>query len=871
MKRMLINATQREELRVAIVDGQSLYDLDIEIPSKEQKKANIYKGRITRVEPSLEACFVDYGAERHGFLPLKEISKQYFVPGVDHNRAGIRDLLKEGQELLVQVDKEERGNKGAALTTFISLAGRYLVLMPNNPRAGGVSRRIEGDDRANLKEVLDQLNLPEDMGLIIRTAGMGREGEELQWDLDYLLQVWKAIAEAAESRHAPFLIYQESKLIIRALRDYLRNDIGEILIDSEELYNDARDFVQQVMPQNLRKLKIYNDTVPLFSRFQIETQIENAFERTVRLPSGGAIVIDQTEALTAIDINSAKATKGGDIEETALNTNLEAAVEVARQLRIRDAGGLIVIDFIDMDSPKHQRDVEEKLKDALRHDRARVQIGRISRFGLLEMSRQRLRPSLGESTQQVCPRCDGHGRVRSVESLSLSVLRLVEEQAMKENSGQVLVQAPANVANFLLNEKRKAVAEIEQRHDVPIIVVADDKLETPHFEIERIRRAEVGDEIKPSYERLTPVVVAPPPQVAKPGAEPEKPAVSGVVPASPAPLKAEAEPAPTAKRGGFMAWLKSLFAAQPAPVSETAKPSRATSGRHAGSASRGHRSEQGRHGRASDNRSASGNRDRGDQKPSAAKEPRSKIEGRPDRNQPRRSQSAGASKSAIASSEATSQPRVPKEKSIDAPKAAAPIATSVPTSSPERVSTPAAPETSATAADDQPRSRRRGRRGGRRRRKHDDKTETALPQSTENESIVFDFDDEDADRNAGRQDAKVVAQTATSDAVRESPVERATVSTEQLVEKKYVSSDTPTPVATPRVVVPLTPMPSTSVTSTPAAAITPRVEAPATPAPTAAATFNPLRAERLRLQRRRQTRQRRMLCRRHRLRNRRQT
>ena len=836
MKRMLINATQREELRVAIVDGQSLYDLDIEIPSKEQKKANIYKGRITRVEPSLEACFVDYGAERHGFLPLKEISRQYFVPGVDHNRAGIRDLLKEGQELLVQVDKEERGNKGAALTTFISLAGRYLVLMPNNPRAGGVSRRIEGDDRANLKEVLDQLNLPEDMGLIIRTAGMGREGEELQWDLDYLLQVWKAIAEAAESRHAPFLIYQESKLIIRALRDYLRNDIGEILIDSEELYNDARDFVQQVMPQNLRKLKIYNDTVPLFSRFQIETQIENAFERTVRLPSGGAIVIDQTEALTAIDINSAKATKGGDIEETALNTNLEAAVEVARQLRIRDAGGLIVIDFIDMDSPKHQRDVEEKLKDALRHDRARVQIGRISRFGLLEMSRQRLRPSLGESTQQVCPRCDGHGRVRSVESLSLSVLRLVEEQAMKENSGQVLVQAPANVANFLLNEKRKAVAEIEQRHDVPIIVVADDKLETPHFEIERIRRAEVGEEIKPSYERLTPVVVAPPPQVAKPGAEPEKPAVSGVVPASPAPLKAEAEPAPVAKRGGFMAWLKSLFAAQPAPVAETPKPSRATSARHAGSASRGHRSEQGRHGRASDNRSPSGNRDRGDrgdQKPSTAKEPRGKIEGRPDRNQPRKPQPAAASKSANASSEAIAQPRVPKEKPLDAPKAAAPIATAVPTSAPERAPIPATPETSA-AGDDQPRSRRRGRRGGRRRRKHDDKTETALPQSTENESIVFDFDDEDADRNAGRQDKKVAAQTATSDAVRESPLERRTESTEQQhVEKKPVSSDTPTPVATPRVVVPLTPMPSTSVTSTPTPVVTQRADVPPTPVTTA--------------------------------------
>src|SRR5512146_2306057 len=497
---MLINATQREELRVASVDGQSLYDLDIETPAKEQKKANIYKGRITRVEPSLEACFVDYGAERHGFLPLKEISRDYFTQGVDHNRATIRELLKEGQQLLVQVEKEERGNKGAALTTFVSLAGRYLVLMPNNPRAGGVSRRIEGDDRANLKEVLDQLKMPDEMGLIIRTAGMGRDAEELQWDLDYLLQLWKAIEDAGATRPAPFLIYQESKLIIRALRDYLRNDIGEVLIDREDLHDDAREFMQQVMPQNLRKLKLYKDTVPLFSRFQIETQIENAFDRSVRLPSGGSIVIDQTEALTSVDINSSKATKGADIEETAFNTNCEAAVEIARQLRLRDAGGLIVIDFIDMDSP--------------RHERARVQIGRISRFGLLEMSRQRLRPSLGESSQTVCPRCEGHGRIRSVESLSLSVLRLVEEQAMKEKTGQVLVQVPAMVANFLLNEKRKSIVEIEQRHEVPVIIVADEQLATPRFEIQRVRGAEISDESRPSYERITPVVVAPPPQVA---------------------------------------------------------------------------------------------------------------------------------------------------------------------------------------------------------------------------------------------------------------------------------------------------------------------------------------------------------------------
>jgi len=530
MKRMLINATQREELRVAIVDGQNLFDLDVEIPSREQKKSNIYKGRITRVEPSLEACFVEYGGERHGFLPLKEIGREYFTPGLDPNKAGIRELLKEGREVIVQVDKEERGNKGAALTTFISLAGRYLVLMPNNPRAGGVSRRIEGEDRSNLKETMDQLQLPDEMGLIIRTAGLGRDAEELQWDLDYLLQVWKAITEATQNRPAPFLVYQESKLMIRALRDYLRNDIGEILVDQEELYEDARQFMQQVMPQNLRKLKLYKDTVPLFSRFQIEMQIENAFDRTVRLPSGGAIVIDATEALTAIDINSAKATKGGDIEETAFNTNLEAAVEIARQLRIRDMGGLIVIDFIDMESAKHQREVEERLRDALKLDRARVQIGRISRFGLLEMSRQRLRPSLGEATQNVCPRCEGHGRIRGIESMSLSILRIVEEEAMKENTGQVLVQVPSQIANFLLNEKRRAIVEIEQRQEAAVIVVADDKLETPHYEVRRLRKSEVALETAPSYERITPVAPTPLPTSTQPAEPGEQPAVTRIDP-----------------------------------------------------------------------------------------------------------------------------------------------------------------------------------------------------------------------------------------------------------------------------------------------------------------------------------------------------
>ena len=594
MKRMLINATQAEELRVAIVDGQTLYDIDIEQPSKEQKKSNIYKGRITRLEPSLEAAFVEYGAERHGFLPLKEISRDYFQAGVDPHKATLRELLREGQEVVVQVDKEERGNKGAALTTFISLAGRYMVLMPNSPTAGGVSRRIEGDDRAALKEAMDKLDIPDDMGVIIRTAGVGRDAEELQWDLDYLLSVWKAIAEAALTKPAPFLIYQESRLIIRALRDYMRPDIGEILVDTQEMYEEAREFVEQVMPHNLRKLKHYTDDTPLFNRFQIESQIENAYERNVRLPSGGALVIDQTEALTAVDVNSARATKGGDIEETAFHTNLEAAEEVARQLRLRDLGGLVVVDFIDMASSKHQRDVENRLQNALRSDRARVQIGRISKFGLLEMSRQRLRPSLGEASQIVCPRCEGHGRLRSIESLALSIIRVAEEHAMKDNTGQVLVQAPVEIANYLLNEKRRALSEIEQRHDAPIVIVADDQLETPHYEVTRIRENELGEETsKPSYQRGTPRKLATIALTKSNLNVPAAPAVTNVKPAQPAPIREPREeaPAPTptpmpvapppaaVTGGGFMGWLRTLFAPAPATAPAAVQPARADDGR----------------------------------------------------------------------------------------------------------------------------------------------------------------------------------------------------------------------------------------------------------------------------------------------------
>ncbi|HEY1137080.1 MAG TPA: ribonuclease E [Xanthomonadaceae bacterium] len=597
MKRMLINATQAEELRVAIVDGQNLYDIDIERPSKEQKKSNIYKGRITRLEPSLEAAFVEYGGERHGFLPLKEISRDYFQSGVDHHKASIKELLREGQEIVVQVDKEERGNKGAALTTFISLAGRYMVLMPNSPTAGGVSRRIEGDDRAALKAAMDVLAIPDDMGVIIRTAGVGRDAEELQWDLDYLLSVWKAITDAALKKTSPLPIYQESRLIIRALRDYMRADIGEILVDTPEMYAEARDFVEQVMPHNLRKLKHYTDDTPLFNRFQIESQIENAYERSVRLPSGGSLVIDQTEALTAVDVKSSRATKGGDIEETAFNTNLEAAEEVARQMRLRDLGGLVVIDFIDMTSNKHQREVENRLAQALKHDRARVQLGRISKFGLMEMSRQRLRPSLGESSQLVCPRCDGHGRMRSIESLSLSIIRLAEEHAMKDNTGQVLVQAPVEIANYLLNEKRRALSEIEKRHDAPIVIVADESLHTPHYEVTRIRENELGEETsKPSYQRGTPRKLATialtkanlniPPPFAVTNVKPDRPAplreereeqpraqpAPTPAPApAPAPVAAPVQAAPVAKSGGLMGWLKGLFGGDATPP---AAPSR---------------------------------------------------------------------------------------------------------------------------------------------------------------------------------------------------------------------------------------------------------------------------------------------------------
>lgn len=589
MKRMLINATHPEELRVAIVDGQKLVDLDIEHKAREQRKSNIYKARITRVEPSLEAVFVDYGADRHGFLPFKEISKEYLNGNgkkSDGGRANIRDCIKEGQEIVVQIEKEERSNKGAALTTFISLAGRFLVLMPNNPRAGGVSRRIEGDDRSELKAAMAEVEVPDGMGTIVRTAGIGRTTEELQWDLDYQAAIWKAIQEAAADRKAPFLVYQESNIIVRGLRDYFRGDIGEIIADEQTTYQQAADFIKLYMPQNERKLKLYQDDVPLFNRYQVESQIESAFRREVRLPSGGALVIDHTEALVSIDINSARATKGSDIEETATNTNLEAADEVARQLRLRDLGGLVVIDFIDMMASKHQRAVENRLRDALKQDRARVQVGRISKFGLLEMSRQRLRPSLGESSENVCPRCQGHGTIRGVESTALSILRLMEEEAMKDNTSRVMADVPVEVATYLLNEKRQNISEIEARNAVVLLIVANPTLETPNYSIERIRMSDAEHEMlqKKSYELASDNSESYSPQQSLDEKKVETAAVSRVTPLAPAPTPAHRMPEAQAQPaiaegvqgpGGFrrlIGAVTSLFAA-PAPAGQSPEAS----------------------------------------------------------------------------------------------------------------------------------------------------------------------------------------------------------------------------------------------------------------------------------------------------------
>jgi len=588
VKRMLFNATQQEELRVAIVDGQKLIDLDIESASREQRKSNIYKGIITRIEPSLEAAFVDYGEERHGFLPFKEIDKAYFRPGVDVGRARIQDALSEGRDLIVQVEKDERGTKGAALTTFISLAGRYLVLMPNNPRGGGVSRRVEGEDRNELRDTLDQLQVPEGMSVIARTAAIGRSAEELQWDLNYLLQLWAAVEGAGHTQEKkPFLIYLESSLVIRAIRDYFQPDIGEILIDTQEIYDQAVAFMQTVMPANVGKVKLYRDDVPLFSRFQIEHQIESAYSRHVNLPSGGAIVIDHTEAMVAVDVNSARATRGGDIEETALRTNLEAADEVARQLRLRDLGGLIVVDFIDMESQKNQREVENRFREALRYDRARVQVGKISRFGLLELSRQRLQASLEETAHINCPRCSGTGFIRGTESTALHVLRIVQEEAMKENTGAVHVQVPVDAASFLLNEKRSEIQKLEARLKVNILLVPNPHLETPHYKVQRLRHDELNamEHVPASYEMVEqPEEPKSPEGAAADKRERQEAVVKAIVPDQPAPIVSEVRPQPAAPTApapaaavaaptGFLGKLFGWLSSKPQPESVPAVPS----------------------------------------------------------------------------------------------------------------------------------------------------------------------------------------------------------------------------------------------------------------------------------------------------------
>ena len=603
MKRMLINASHTEEVRVAMVDGQRLYDLDIENRTREQKKSNIYKGKVTRVEPSLEAAFIDYGAERHGFLPLKEISREYFKKGAsDGGRVRVQDAIKEGQEVIVQVEKEERSNKGAALTTFISLAGRYLVLMPNNPRAGGISRRIEGDERADLREAMRGLDIPDGMGAIVRTAGIGRATEELQWDFNYLLQLWNTITEESGKAKAPHFLFQESNVIVRAIRDYLRQDVGEVIVDGEEAYALAAAFITTVMPDFRSKVKFYQDEIPLFNRYQVENQIETAFCREVSLPSGGSIVIDITEALVSIDINSARATKGGDIEETAFNTNKEAAEEIARQLRLRDVGGLIVIDFIDMLNSRHQKDVENKMRDALEVDRARVQVGRISRFGLLEMSRQRLRPSLEETMSRTCPRCKGQGTIRGTRSLALSILRLVEEEAQKEFSREIRAIVPVPVATFLLNEKRKEISDIESRNNIRVTVLPNTEMQTPHFEVVRIRNQD--EETTDFSYRLANELSKPEEEVVTDTAAPQalpKPAVKTVIPSTPAPVMAPA-PVIEEKSQGFVKRLwASMFGETEEPVVE--KKPKPTNNR-----SRNNRNNRNRGGQNNRNRGGQNNR-----------------------------------------------------------------------------------------------------------------------------------------------------------------------------------------------------------------------------------------------------------------------
>lgn len=814
MKRMLFNATQPEELRVAMVDGQRLYDLDIETAGREQKKSNIYKARITRLEPSLEAAFVDYGSERHGFLPLKEISRSYFDPSVSlsDGRVNIKQVLKEGQEIIVQVEKEERGNKGAALTTFISLAGRYLVLMPNNPRAGGVSRRIVGDERNEIRDALAALTVPEDMGLIVRTAGVGKNPEELQWDLDYLLQLWEAIDKASHEGSAPFLIYQESDVIIRAIRDNLRKDIAEILIDDKATFDRATEFMQMVMPHNLGKLKFYEDSVPLFTRYQIESQIETAFKREVRLPSGGAIVIDHTEALISVDVNSARATKGGDIEETALNTNREAAEEVARQLRLRDLGGLVVIDFIDMSAARNQREVENTLREALKMDRARVQIGRISRFGLLEMSRQRLRPSLGESVQIVCPRCEGHGTIRGTESLALSILRIIEEDAMKEQTARIVVQVPVNVATFLLNEKRQAISDIESRQGIKVVLIPNPSFDTPHYEVVRERAADLAHDADSqiSYTMAVEREETSESLDDKPKLTSEIPAVKGVTPAAPLPHSDTAQDA--AKQSGLIKRIwSSLIGGEATTEPRQDKPvEKAASSKPAQSRTRGGRGGRGGSGGRSNanrrgGRSRNDNRNKqdGDQtkadatktaKPTPNKPQEKTAAGRGSKN--RDSQAANTKASDVKTSDTT-----PNEQTVS--------------------------KDNKEQSEGQKTSSRRGRRGGRRRRREGNhnqnengNTNTQAANDGSENSANTVATPEDASANA-TQTNTVTASATTAHAPKNEATNKDTAATTPQADKAPVKQVETRAETTPK------PAPVNTTTAVPASTST----APAAPSP----------------------------------------
>ena len=746
MKRMLFNATQQEELRVAIVDGQKLIDIDIETTGREQRKSNIYQGVITRIEPSLEACFVNYGEERHGFLPFKEVARTYFKEGVDVRTASIKEALREGQEIMVQVEKEERGNKGAALTSFVSLAGRYLVLMPNNPRGGGVSRRVEGEDRQELRETMDKLDLPGGMSVIARTAGIGRNVDELQWDLNYLMQLWRAIEGAGKSASGAFLIYQESSLVIRAIRDYFQPDIGEILIDTDDIYEQAQQFMSHVMPDMVHRVKRYRDDVPLFSRFQIEHQIETAYSRTVPLPSGGAIVIDHTEALVSVDVNSARATRGSDIETTAFNTNLEAAEEVARQLRLRDLGGLIVIDFIDMENSKNQREVESRLKDALHYDRARVQMGKISRFGLMELSRQRLRPSLSEGSHVTCPRCNGTGHIRDTESSALQVLRIIQEEAMKENSAAIHVQSPVDVAAFLLNEKRGEILKIETRHRVNVILIPNKHLETPHYKLDRLKHDDPRlEEIHASYamaeEAETDIGYN---KRQKDDVKQRQEAVvKGITPDQPAPIVERKLAAPAIAAGqpageGFLARLFGMFRTKPAAATvaapageEKSKNQRDRNDR----SGRGQRSRTRGRGRDKDDSAAAPARDeatakvaqeaaparppRPPREPREAKEPREGGEGRQrGERQPRAAREERAPKEAAATATENQWEDLLGSSTVSAPEGQAPVAVQAAV-----VGTDVNPENAPAGVEgaeqngDEPRRRRR--RGGRNRNRRD--------------------------------------------------------------------------------------------------------------------------------------------------------